>query len=115
MKQGLYHKDLGNFPTLNVANVDVTPRYTLHAHNAAETDRYGIIELPATINLSKSTIIEIEVGAHETIEKVVARMDYDDEFDLCMAIIPDGLVVKTVWLNCKDDEHFTLDSSKYVR
>lgn len=114
MKQGLYHKDLDNFPTLNVADKDVTPRYTLHAYDAAESDRYGVIELPATINLSDATIFEIEIGANETIEKICVRMDYTQDFDICMAIIPDGLVVKTVWLNRTDDIHRTLNARRYI-
>lgn len=114
MKQGLYHKDLENFPTLNVADKNVKPRYTIHAFDSAENDRYGVILLPATINLSKAVIFEIEIGKNDTIEKVCIRMSYNKDYDLCMAIIPDGLVVKTVWLNSVEDSHRTLDTGKYV-
>lgn len=114
MKQGLYHKDLENFPTLNVANKEVTPHYTIHAFDSAENDQYDVILLPATINLSKTDIFEIEIGKHDTIEKICIRMSYSKDYDLCMAIIPDGLIVKTVWLNSRDDNHKTLDKTRYV-
>lgn len=115
IKQGLYHKDVYMPFPIQTADQSVKLHYTKHALDAAETDRYDIIELPLTVNLSHGTIIEIEIGNHETIEKFVIRFPYSETLDLCMVIIPDRLCVKTVWLNERFDEHCTLDPSRYVR
>lgn len=72
-----------------------------------------VIELPATINLTECEIIEIEVE-NSQIVKILVRLPYDDEYDLNMPILNANARVKTVWLNCKDDTHDTLDRTKYI-
>jgi hypothetical protein len=112
MTTRLYHKDI-YLPKLNIENKNFEPSYTFHAMQAAETDRYGIIELPAEMNLSEVEIFEIEVDEFGNLIKVVFRMPYNFQFDLCVAMLVNNCKVKTVWLNDKTDKHNTLDKSKY--
>lgn len=114
MKNRLYHSSLPNFPVLNIADKMVKLNPTCHAIEAAYNDRYGIIDIPEKINLSKVKIFEIEVDDIGNLIKVCIRMKYNDDYDLCMPILIKGLKIKTVWLNSVNDRHNTLDRSKYA-
>ena len=108
----LYHRDV-YMPPLNLKDQTVPVRYTIHAMNEACNDPYADeIVMPAEINLAKVDIFEIGVERGE-VAKVAFRMDYDVEFDLCMVVTIPELRVKTLWLNCKDDDHNTLDPTRY--
>ena len=85
--------------------------FTKHAILACVNDRYGVIHPPKSISLTEKDIVEIEVeNGH--VDKVVARIPYDDFSDLIMVFIPEiGIgegIVKTVWKNDKNDKHSTL-------
>lgn len=108
---GLYHRDI-YIPKVKFSDKNYPVSYGKHALEAAETDRYGLIKLPKTVNMINVQIIEIEIK-YSRIEKVLIRMPYNNHLDLCMVIIPDRFFVKTVWLNAHDDKHKTLDESKY--
>ena len=90
----------------------VKVNYTHHAIDAAYNDRYEEIILPNALNFAKSEIIEVEIK-NKKIVKIVARFDYNNNYDLVIVIIPQGKIIKTVWLNDKNDTHLTLDTSKY--
>lgn len=111
MKDGLYHKDM-YLPKINKIDKDFKVEYTIHAIKAAYNDRYDEIVLPDTINLAKSDIIEIEVESGEII-KILIRTRYNSKYDLNLAIVPQTLKVKTVWLNEKNDDHKTLRKEVY--
>lgn len=85
-----------------------------HARRAAESDRYGFIEIPQYFDAKYAKLIEVEVDREtEKVTKRVFRVEYDDVLDLVMVITSDW-VLKTVWFNRRDDLHCTLDESKYV-
>lgn len=112
----LYHKNLG-FPK-NISNWDEVKRfyyakYSFHAQNAAENDRYGKILLPRMIDFTNAEIIEIETEGNLVI-KCVGRIPYNKDFDLVVVIIPQNSFVKTVWLNSKTDKHLTLQKWRYT-
>lgn len=91
--------------------------HSRHAINAAQTDRYGVIDLPNKIDYTYGTIIEVEtefLNGDEQVIKQVWRIPYDDVRDLIIVVTTTGLV-KTVWFNLKNDKHKTLNRSKYVR
>lgn len=116
IKNGLWHKDIRipaeAYQQIKAQPVDVVLSYTFHALEASQTDRYGKIELPATINWSDAEVVEIEVVAGKVF-KVVARLHHDSKNDLVIVVLLNGYKVKTVWLNRKNDKHRTLDISKY--
>ena len=113
MKNGLYHSQI-YMPKVELPTVDVVLNYTHHAIQAAKTDRNGKIELPETINFQFCKLVELEVVDNRPF-KVVVRMHHDSKCDLVLIILLDGYRVKTDWLNRKNDNHRTLDASKYRR
>lgn len=116
MNTNLYHKDLGipeSILSRCPGRLSIAPVYTEHAYKAAGADRYGKINLPAKLEIANARIIEIETRNDEIV-KIVYRLTYTNTYELCVAIIPGSWLVKTVWLNCKTDKHFTLDKTKYT-
>lgn len=109
---GTYHKDIF-MPKISPPNIDVNLVYSGHAKSACYNDRYGIIRTPRTINLSKTEVIELTVeNGNPT--KVLVRTSYNSNSDLCLVILLEKMLVKTVWLNSKSDNHKSLDRSKYL-
>jgi hypothetical protein len=110
----LYHKETG-LPDVSIPNRFLL-RPTFHAKKAAETDRYGKFDIPGAVFFCKDDIVELEVYQNAVV-KILLRVPYNGEFDLCLAVIPLGkwAKVKTAWLNRKDDNHQTLDASRYNR
>jgi hypothetical protein len=89
--------------------------FSSHARQACRNDRYGFIIPPTHLVVNQQDIIEVEENDGQ-VEKVVIRLPYsrNNQFDLVLAVKPDGFV-KTVWLNERKDAHKTLDVSRYQR
>jgi acid phosphatase class B len=63
-------------------------------------------------------LYEVETQAKDEITKCVLRTSYDLDRDISIvfATSKDGKnIVKTAWLNDKNDRHFSLDKSKYYK
>lgn len=120
----LYHKEIGFPSDIHIPTGHMDVSYSRHALDEANSDKYGGIDLPDTINFQLSNVIEIEVDSvktdfaiHNRIIKMVVRVPYDEEKDLVLALIPSGAdnaIVKTVWFNTKGDVHRTLNRSRYT-
>lgn len=95
----LYHKELG-FPDTLILHKSYNKllNYSLHAIKSAKED-----------------IIEVETEDNIKVDKVLIRVPYSEYFDLCIVILLDNSLVKTVWLNSVDDKHFTLVKEKYTK
>lgn len=106
LKNGKYNKAV-YMPTVTFRDIETVLRYWPHALEQAEQDRYGVIELPDTINLSRVELVEMEV-VNNKIYKVVVRSHYNTQLDLVHVILLETMSVKTVWLNRKNDRHHTL-------
>ena len=112
----VYHKDIG-FPDDLVMPRGFSPVITLdyggHARFEAMSDKYGKLNLPHRVDVRTDGDI-IEVGAIDNVCcKLVFRMSYDAKKDIVLVIkVPTGFV-KTVWANEKNDQHRTLDRSRY--
>jgi len=97
-------------------------RYTNHAINAAQDDRYGVIDLSKIQNplrIEQDDIIEVERDDRTGgVVKVLIRKGYDAIRDVVLAVSGSGVpgegVVRTVWFNQKDDTHGTLNTSRYA-
>lgn len=115
----LYHKEIGLPPIVkNLINRQFKLCYSPHAKHACINDRYGIINKPPfNLILNENNIIEAELNELGGIVKIVVRLPYDVRFDIALAIIPDFdiAIVKTVWLNEKNDGHKTLDKNNYEK
>lgn len=107
----LYHTEIGLPRWFKAPTAVVTPRYGDHSRFEAKVDRYGHIELPKTLDLSKMKVIEVGVVGGR-VKKILFRGSLDSRRDLCIVLV-DGIFVKTVWVNLKTDAHRNLDRSKY--
>lgn len=112
----LYHKLIGFPPTLIInSEYKILVKYTQHAKNEANHDRYGDITLPKLIKFKKEDIIEVETSDNIIVDKVLIRIPYNEKYDICLAILLGLGLVKTLWLNDKNDSHKTLDKNKYTK
>ncbi len=112
----LYHTNLGFPSSLNLKEEYlIEPKYSVHAFEASKTDRYGTIMLSKFINFGKKDIIEVETEDNIKADKIVIRLSYSSDLDVCIVIILETKVVKTVWLNNKNDKHQTLNVNKYTK
>lgn len=88
--------------------------YSKHAILAAQDDRYGSVNLLSSYRFNTADIIELETDSKTgKLVKVLVRFKYDDNRDICMAIMAGGFV-KTLWLNLTTDKHLTLNREKYA-
>jgi hypothetical protein len=111
----LYHKDIYlPEPVRTLKRVNLSYRISGHARKAAETDRYGVIEIAPNITFEGKDVVEAEVK-NGKVEKLVVRLPYDKERDVIyvVGIYPDGKVLKTVWANLSNDLHSTLRRELY--
>lgn len=111
MKNGTYHKTLG-FP----AEVSLRPVLGLVAsgHARERAGELNIKEIPLMFSPATSEVIELTVN-NNTVEKILARKSLDEKRDVCYVFLTATKVIKTVWVNMKDDKHFTLDKTRFVR
>ena len=111
----LYHSDIRLPDGFTAPTQRVTLKWTRHAEDARWDDRYGQIPAFTSIPLSQFKVIEVGVEGNRVV-KMVVRGHYTDEFDICFVLIPGPqYVVKTVWMNRRNDVHKSLDRTKYVR
>lgn len=109
----LFHRDIGFPKNITMLTGILRLSYSNHAKRAAHDDRYGIMELPETLDVTNGTPVEIEVQ-NGVVVKAVYRAQYDHELDMVIVVQPDGFV-RTVWFNMRSDKHATLDHSKYSK
>ena len=86
-----------------------------HAIRESDKDNRGYIQPFSSITIDfDSDVFEVEIN-NGNIVKFCARVQYDDSHDVIIVITGDRFnpIVKTVWLNDKNDSHKTLDRSKY--
>ena len=114
----LYHAETGIPFNINLP-VSLDLFYSDHAQRAATSDRYGRIDLHPSILTVDAKVIEVETCDRTGNPiKVLLRKPHDERNDICLAIALNSsrqgrFVVKTVWLNRKDDLHKTLNKKKY--
>jgi len=108
-----YHRDIYLPEQVNNMHFVCALRYTFHALRAAKSDKRGIINLPQVFDSSKATPVDATIQ-NGRVWRILYRMDYDKDKDLCLVIEPHNRTAVTVWLNDKDDNHPTLDTTRYV-
>lgn len=109
----LYHREI--FMPAIVREIPVKTialKPTEHARRAALNDRYGKLEIPATLTFRGRNVIEAELTGGR-VTKMVVRKEYDATRDAVYVFLPDG-TLKTVWFNLKSDTHKTLRRSLYA-
>ena len=107
----LYHKDIGFPKNMRFKAIEgLTP--SQHALREANSDRYGGFTLPTSFDPASWVVIEKEV-INGALNKIVARKAYDATRDIVMAFLIQPKVIKTAWINVRDDSHKTLDRRAY--
>lgn len=109
----LYHTEIGfpsNLPPIRPI-IGLVP--SKHAENARWDDRYGMITLPKIFNPNYAKVIEIETDNLGNIVKILARQTHDPKHDVVYAIVPQTKLIKTAWLQDKNDAHKTLRRDLY--
>lgn len=113
MTSQLWHKDIV-LPPLPTLTGRVPLRYSHHALQASENDRYGNLRILKSLTLDRCEVIEVETQGKQII-KFVLRCSYSETLDIVFAVIPGReWFVKTVWGQEKNDLHKTLNRSRYV-
>jgi hypothetical protein len=92
----------------------ISLRYSNHAKRACRNDRYGNIPEMKAVYPKYAKVIEVETEAGQPI-KSVYRLPFNQDLDICLVVLIETGLVKTVWLNSKDDSHKTLDTNKYAK
>jgi hypothetical protein len=89
--------------------------YTAHARRSAGCDRYGAFDLPQSIRVANQHVVEAEFVAGRCV-KAVVRFQHNDSYDLVLVVCDpmDGeVLVKTAWLNRREDSHTEADRLKF--
>lgn len=110
----LYHKKIF-WPLFTLPKVErLIP--TFHAQKAAMLEKYGSFELPEKVNVTMKDVFEVEL-IQGKVTKFACRLEYDNEFDICLVIAPfEGIGrIVTAWLNKKNDTHSSLRQGIYER
>lgn len=99
----LFHKQFG-LPDLTH---EVGVRRLSYSSHAKDKARMRKIYLPRILSVTLDNIIEYD----SDVDKIVVRVGYDEYRDIVLVI--KGNLVITVWTNNKNDNHYTLDGSRY--
>lgn len=115
----LYHKDIFMPERIkNLGLVSVSLVQTQHALHAANTDRYGEIMVPNLLTFRGRHVVEAETDCSGKVIKLVVRRQYSATLDVCYAIAlmrnSTTVILKTVWLNERNDNHLTLRREAYA-
>ena len=111
----LYHKDIFMPAEMSRPIHEGPLHYGRHALQEAMSDRYGRVPLPTTFCPQTSVLIESEYDRErKEVVKQVWRIPVNGKRDAVLVIAAGGFV-KTVWINMRNDNHKTLDKSRYVK
>ena len=112
----LYHREIF-MPSIvrELPPRTLRPEVTAHAKKAAASDRYGALNIPASVTFKGSDVVEAEF-TDKKLSKLVVRLPYDATRDAIYAIGFDSgrVFLKTVWFNLKSDGHATLRRHLYA-
>lgn len=108
----IYHADLGMPHDCPEPVGGKALTYTVHAYAEARKDRVQD-RLPRVVPMG-ADLIEAKVTWQNEPVSWVLRTSLDRDRDLVL-VVTSEYMVKTVWVNRKDDPHATLDVHKYDR
>ena len=114
MRNGTYNKSV-YMPKIKLPRGNIGVKVTKHAVKAALTDSYGKIKLPTKINFNNYSVIEYTI-LRGMVNKYVLRKRHDENCDVVLVVLVENgeYILKTTWLNKRDDKHCTLNSRNYI-
>lgn len=107
-----FHRDIGFPNDLHIPTGRMSLSHRGHAIDRSNNHKLGEFELPDTLYVDLSDIIEVKTQNGEA-WRILTRTHYDDEFDMCCVINVQQHALVTAWRNYKSDKHHTLDRSEY--
>lgn len=114
----IFNRALGRMPQSYIQPfLGLVLNVVLTNHAREQAFRHGMqIVPPQKITIKEEEIVEMEVFNGKVI-KLVARFNYNSFKDLVLVFIPEEInaIVKTLWLNDKNDNHETLDLNRIRR
>ncbi len=113
----VYHKKLGFPDSLIPSNKLYRLIYTTHALDRREVKYGGLENLPKSVTVSYSTIVEAHTNDNIFIKKAVVRIKFNTTEDIILVLeIPKSnrfARVITFYINKKEDSHQTLNINRY--
>lgn len=111
----LYHRSVYAPAAMFRSPGVVRLHYTRHALQAAKDDKYGDMTryLRTYLDFDAADIVEVEVTNGEITKRVI-RVPVNNELVLVMVVSGIGRVI-TVWANQLNDDHASLDRTKFVQ
>lgn len=120
---GLYHKDvymtnemINQCPGLYSGNLEPTSHFFNRNKGLSDKyvfDRNRFDEVIDEIKSEKPEPFEVETDESGKVVKCCIRYNYDKYRDICIVFRKDKII--TFWFNSVNDNHLTLDESKYNR
>lgn len=103
----IYHRDKG-LPELHKGKYQLF--YSRHAKDRAKA--YKIATLPKFAIFNENNVVEVEIT---DFTKYLVRIPYTSKKDLVLAVVLYSRygIVKTCWMNKKDDQHQTQNMDRY--
>lgn len=101
----LYENNLETSSHFFSRNKGITEKYSF------DFDRFD--EVIEEIKSEKPAPFEVETNDAGDVVKCVIRHNYDTYRDICIVFRKDKII--TFWFNGVNDNHYTLDRSKYCR
>lgn len=119
----LYHKDVYMTTDLVIQCPSLyNGKLKKSKHFLEKTKEYGkkynfdkniFDKIVSRIKTEKPIPFEIETNGSKEVVKCCIRMPFDDHKDICIVFRKDLIV--TYWFNDNNDNHYTLDESKYIK
>lgn len=110
----LYHKSAYGLPNLKIGTLNGV----ILSYHAQERARLKHIDIKL-VNLSTFIPADWEVVELEVVNgipiKIVARREFTPIEDLVIVILRKERLIKSLWVNRRDDKHSTLDKTPYSR
>ena len=118
---GLYHKDvfmtkemIAQCPQLYSGKLEETKHFIKRCNGLTEKYVFSqerFEEIIQEIRNTKPDPFEVETDKSGKVVKCCIRMPFDDYRDICIVFREN--VIVTCWFNSINDNHLTLDTSKY--
>jgi len=115
----LYNARAFGLPEFQINARHMRLRYSRHAvirlehYNRDIGTRYGEVEAPSTIDMQDIDIVEMETTPDGLPVKIVGRYAIDPNRDLVLIIVLRNSTVKTMWVNERNDQHYSLNKKGY--
>lgn len=105
MRDGIYNVAFDSLSKIYRIDDTLTLSYSPHAINEAKNDKYHpVVLLPNKLTIKTRDIVELEI-VNGIVCKIIVRKSFNAILDIIYVILLESGIVKTIWLNRKNDNH----------